>query len=74
MELSYDRMKNWLNHFKLSLFQSHCSGHINGVDLQQIIQTIKPKKLFPIHTEKPEYFTSFHKNTIKVTQGKMYKL
>ena len=74
MELSYDRMKNWLNHFDLSLNQSHCSGHINGTDLRQVIQKIKPETLFPVHTEKPERFTSFHDNTVRVIQGKLYKL
>jgi len=74
MELSYDRMKNWLNHFDLSLNQSHCSGHINGTDLKQVIRKIKPKTLFPVHTEKPERFTSFHDNTVRVIQGKLYKL
>ncbi|MEM0372756.1 MAG: hypothetical protein QXO69_02900 [archaeon] len=32
MEMSHDRMMNWLNHFKMNYFQSHCSGHINGPD------------------------------------------
>jgi len=74
MELSYDRMKNWLNHFDLSLNQSHCSGHINGTDLKQVIRKIKPKTLFPVHTEKPESFTSFHDNTVRVIQGKRYHI
>ncbi|RLF56567.1 MAG: MBL fold metallo-hydrolase, partial [Thermoplasmata archaeon] len=74
MEISYDRMKNWLNHFDLNLNQSHCSGHINGTDLKHVIQKIKPETLFPVHTKKPESFTSFHDNTVRVIQGKLYKL
>ena len=74
MEISYDRMKNWLNHFDLSLNQSHCSGHINGTDLRQVIQKIKPETLFPVHTEKPESFTSFHDNTVRVIQGLRYRI
>ena len=56
MEISYDRMKNWLHHFNIRFFQSHCSGHINGDDLKKLITSIHPKTLYPIHTEHPELF------------------
>ena len=74
MELSYDRMKNWLNHFDIELFQSHCSGHINGDDLKDLIQTVHPKKLYPIHTEYPDLFKQLPSKTIMVREGKTYKL
>jgi len=74
MELSFDRMMNWLNHFDLSFHQAHCSGHINGRDLRTVVETVNPKTLFPIHTEHPDEFTSFHDNTIIVYEGKLYKL
>lgn len=59
MEISAARMKNWLDHFHLRFVQSHCSGHINGHDLKEIIQTVRPRMLFPIHTEHPEMFKGF---------------
>jgi ribonuclease J len=74
MELSFDRMVNWLNHFHLSFHQAHCSGHINGRDLKKVVKTVNPKMLFPVHTEHPDDFTSFHDNTIIVYEGKLYKL
>lgn len=74
MEISYDRMKNWLDHFNLSLVQSHCSGHINGEDLKTMLTQIKPKKVFPIHTEHPHQFQSLNVETIMVEEGKTYKL
>jgi len=74
MEISYERMKNWLNHFDLEFFQSHCSGHINGDDLKELIQTIHPKKLFPIHTEHPGLFRKLSIKTTMVKEGKTYKL
>ena len=74
MELSFDRMKNWLNHFDLTSHQAHCSGHINGRDLKSVVETIQPKTLFPIHTEHPACFSSFHNNTTIVNEGKLYKL
>jgi ribonuclease J len=74
MALSYDRMRNWLRHFDIRFFQSHCSGHINGEDLKDLIKTIHPKKLYPIHTEHPRLFKKLPGNTIMVKEGKTYKL
>lgn len=74
MEISYDRMMNWLKHFNLNLIQSHCSGHINGEDLKTILTKINPKTLFPIHTLHPQQFSSLNLNTIIVKEGKTYKL
>jgi len=74
MEISYERMHNWLNHFDLSFVQSHCSGHINGTDLTELIKTINPKHLYPIHTEHPKIFQQMPLKTTKVAYGKTYKL
>jgi ribonuclease J len=74
MEISYERMKNWLNHFNLHLVQSHCSGHINGEDLKSVLSLIHPKKVFPVHTEHPENFTSLDMKTVMIKEGKTYKL
>ena len=74
MEISYNRMRNWLEHFHLEYFQSHCSGHINGDDLKELIRSIHPKTLYPIHTEHPELFKKLPSKTIMVKEGKMYKL
>lgn len=74
MELSYDRMKNWLEHFDIEFFQSHCSGHINGDDLKDLITTVHPKKLYPIHTEHPRLFNKLPSTPILVKEGKTYKV
>ncbi len=74
MEISYDRMKNWLEHFDIEFFQSHCSGHINGDDLKELIKKVHPKKLYPIHTEHPGLFKKLPSKTIMVKEGKTYKL
>jgi ribonuclease J len=72
MEISFARMKNWLDHFNLRFVQSHCSGHINGEDLKTILTQIQPKKLFPIHTEHPTKFKCLNMDTIMVEEGKTY--
>jgi ribonuclease J len=73
MEISYKRMKNWLTHFHLEYFQSHCSGHINGDDLRELIKTIHPKTLYPIHTEHPGFFRKLPGKIVMVKEGKAYK-
>ena len=74
MEISYERMHNWLKHFNVKFVQSHCSGHINGPDLYELIETIKPKTVFPIHTEHPDMFRKLKTVTYIVEEGKTYKL
>ena len=74
MEISYERMHNWLKHFDLRFVQSHCSGHICGPDLKELIETINPRELYPIHTEHPDMFRKLGMNTRMVKEGKMYKL
>jgi len=74
MEMSYDRMENWLNHFKVRLVQSHCSGHINGVDMKELINIINPKSIYPIHTEFPGKFRDLSMKTKMIKEGKEYKV
>ena len=74
MEISYERMVNWIQFFNMDFVQSHCSGHINGADLKNLLETVKPKKLFPIHTEKPKLFSKLNLKTHIVKEGKSYKI
>jgi mRNA degradation ribonuclease J1/J2 len=59
MEIEYDKLVNWLDHFGLPMFHVHCSGHIMPTEARQVIAKITPRKLFPIHTEHPELFGRF---------------
>ncbi len=77
MAVSFERLKNWVEHFKLDFFQSHCSGHAPSNDLREIVATANPKKLFAIHTEKPELFRKIVPEGAGVLipkQGKEYKI
>ncbi|UCF50043.1 MAG: hypothetical protein JSU91_00770 [Thermoplasmatales archaeon] len=74
MEISFERMKAWIRHFNLKFVQSHCSGHINGTDLKELINTVTPKVLFPIHTEHPGIFRTLSMQTRMIKEGKEYKL
>jgi ribonuclease J len=57
-----ERLNNWLNYFKVKKYHYHASGHASGLDIQRIVETVKPKLLVPIHTEKPELFRKLHNN------------
>ncbi|MFH0714769.1 MAG: MBL fold metallo-hydrolase [Candidatus Diapherotrites archaeon] len=72
MEISQERLDNWLDYFKLPKHQIHCSGHGPRQDLEQIINTVKPKTLTPIHTEYPKEFKKIAKNKTKITYAKKF--
>lgn len=50
------RIDNWVQHFSMNKFQSHCSGHARGSDLIEAVSEIKADMLFPVHTEYPEAY------------------
>ncbi|MFW6117760.1 MAG: MBL fold metallo-hydrolase RNA specificity domain-containing protein, partial [Thermoproteota archaeon] len=63
MELSEERLINWLRHFHINQHVGnipitvHASGHASGPEILEMIRKIKPKRLYPVHTEKPQAFT-----------------
>ena len=65
-------MHNWLNHFKMHFHQVHASGHMNKAQLVEMVEFIKPKRAFPVHTENQELFRSYCSNMQTIEQGKMY--
>jgi len=50
-------LHNWLDHFGLRFHQMHASGHASGPELEQVVQTVGARSVFPIHTEHPDWFT-----------------
>jgi ribonuclease J len=75
-DIEVDVMHNWLDHFHLKFHQIHASGHCPSCDLKDIIDTVRPKRVFPIHTEEPEYFKKMvKKNEIVIpVKGKELSL
>jgi len=67
-------MRNWLDHFKIKFHQLHASGHLNRRQLTDLINYIKPKKIFPVHTENPELFRTINKNVCLVKYGKKHTI
>jgi mRNA degradation ribonuclease J1/J2 len=67
-------MHNWLDHFKMRFHQLHASGHMNRRQVTSLINYIKPKKVFPIHTENQHLFKKLPQRVQTVECGKTYKL
>jgi ribonuclease J len=67
-------MHNWLKHFKIKFHQLHASGHMNRDQLTDLINQIKPKQVFPIHTENQQLFKKINKNAHLIKYGKQYAI
>ena len=67
-------MHNWLDHFEMRFHQLHASGHMNRQQIMGLINYIKPKKLFPIHTENQQLFKKICNDVQTIEYGKEYIL
>ena len=63
-DLEDEVLHNWLEHFGLRYHQLHASGHLSRKEIGDVINKVKPKKLFPIHTEEPESFKAYYDSVI----------
>jgi ribonuclease J len=68
-DIEDDVMHNWLDHFKIHFHQLHASGHLDRTQLAALIRQIKPKKIFPVHTENPQLFKKMSSNVQIVQRG-----
>jgi len=70
MLIDHQRIKNWIDYFGFELYGTlgrdrekcgfHASGHIHGPGIKEMVETIKPNILIPVHTESREFFSSFN--------------
>lgn len=67
-------MRNWLQHFGITFHQLHASGHLNRQELINMINQIRPNRVFPIHTEQPRLFQTLSYPVTVVQQGCTYRL
>jgi ribonuclease J len=74
-DLQKDVMDNWIAHFKLNRHQIHASGHASGPEIIEIINEVKPKKVFPVHTGHPEEFrVSKGIEVVNIEKGAAYQI
>lgn len=80
MELDARRIDNWLSLFSLRQYGRtgddglHASGHASGTEIVDMLKTLNPKKIIPIHTEHPDYLNSYFDNVIHVERNEVLKL
>ncbi|HZY95107.1 MAG TPA: MBL fold metallo-hydrolase [Candidatus Bathyarchaeia archaeon] len=74
MVLDHNRLKRWTDFLGMRYCQSHASGHASGMDIMKMIRRIRPKTVFPIHTESSGSFDGTAKNVVRIEQGKTYTL
>jgi ribonuclease J len=64
------RLNNWLKHFGIGTTeQLHCSGHLSGPEIKELIERAQPERVVPIHTELPEHFLDLHDNVEILSKG-----
>jgi len=73
LEIEDSILRNWLGLYGVQYHQIHASGHAAAPYLHEMIETMSPEKVIPIHTEKPELFKAFNARTIIPEQGKAIK-
>ncbi|MDB5438457.1 MAG: lactamase [Caulobacteraceae bacterium] len=61
-------LRAWAAERGLAFDVVHSSGHASESDLRRIAQALKPKRLIPIHTEKPAHFERLY-DAIEIAQN-----
>jgi len=66
-EIDFRRLQNWLNIYGVPMYQIHSSGHSFPLDLRYVVQKLKPRTVFPVHTIFPEAFRKLVEDVTSVT-------
>ena len=67
MELSFARLRHWLDLCGLKLEYAHTSGHMHQPDVVRFVSEINAKVVIPIHTEHPTLFRQWA-NDVRIVQ------
>ena len=68
MRIDFERLRNWVRHFGLEFLGAegsgesprfHASGHIHGPGIEELVATVRPAVLIPVHTESRDFFARF---------------
>lgn len=69
MLLDHEKVRNWIDFFGFRLYGTlgreregsgfHASGHIHGPGIEEMVETVRPEVLIPVHTENREFFRRF---------------
>jgi ribonuclease J len=59
MEIDYDRLTNWLEHYGVPQYHVHVSGHMMPLQLKAALKEMNAARMFPIHTENAKLCAKF---------------
>ena len=62
MEMDWERIMNWINHFGIAVNSTHVSGHASGPQLKEFVEQANAKNVIPLHTENAKAFEIWSKN------------
>jgi ribonuclease J len=62
MEMDWERIMNWINHFGIAVNSTHVSGHASGPQLKEFVEQVNAKNVIPLHTENAKAFENWSKN------------
>jgi len=68
MELDWEKVANWIDHFGLEHKATHVSGHASGPQIREMLGRVKPRMVVPVHTQNAETFKPWHEN-IHIPRG-----
>mgnify|MGYP000344839592 FL=1 len=58
-EITFEKVKNWLEILGVPIYYIHASGHIQPLDLREFINRVQPRIVIPVHSEKPLLLKNF---------------
>jgi ribonuclease J len=70
----YDVVKTWLQGNGINKQSIHTSGHASPVDLKRFVKALKPAKVVPIHTFKPDQYEKLYPNVEIHRDGEWWKI
>lgn len=69
MLIDHRRVQNWIDFFGFTLYGNlgqdrensgfHASGHIHGPGIEELVETVRPEMLIPVHTGNGDFFGRF---------------
>ena len=62
MEIDWQKIENWINHFGMDLNATHVSGHASGPQLKEFVKAVKPKMIIPVHTQHANFYDKWWDN------------
>lgn len=58
-EITFEKLRSWLELCGIPIYHIHASGHVHPLDLRDFIRRVKPELVVPVHSEHPILLANF---------------